>query len=63
MASQRIDVECPECDRKFKVTMQDVINGRSVRCPVGHSVRLKDEGGAAGKLERELKKIDKGFSF
>lgn len=63
MNSERIDVECPECDRPFKVTMQDVIRGRSVRCPSGHSFQLEDEGGEIAKMERELRNIDKDFRF
>lgn len=63
MSSERIDVECPECDLNFKVTMHDVIRGRSVRCPSGHAVRLKDEGGEIAKMERELRKLDQNFRF
>lgn len=63
MSSERTDAQCPECNGKFKVSMQDAMRGRLARCPRGHLVHLKDEGGQIGKLERELRKIDEDFRF
>lgn len=61
MASERLDFECPECGRAFKATLQDVIHGRTVRCPKSHSVKLVDEGGETRKVEGKLRKLDPKF--
>ncbi len=63
MSSQQIAIDCPECSRSLCVGVQDIIRGRSVRCPSGHSIRLHDEGGKLAKAERDLRKLDKDFRF
>jgi DNA-directed RNA polymerase subunit RPC12/RpoP len=63
------DLNCPNCGGKFKQRIEDMRPGRSRVCP--HcSARIQftgDDGRKAQKaiddLEKELKKLSRGFKF
>ena len=58
-----IETSCPECGRRVRFRLRDAGSGRTVRCPAGHRIHLRDEGHTVRKLanaERDLKRtIDK----
>ncbi len=54
-----IDLDCPGCGGKLKVTAAQVSRGATVRCPRGHSIKLKDEGGGMRRAQRALDDLDK----
>jgi predicted Zn finger-like uncharacterized protein len=58
---EKIEAECPECGSKIRFTLADLAAERSVRCGKGHSVKLKDEGGGARKVDKSLKDLDKAI--
>ena len=58
---QEFDIECPECQSKLRVSLEDVAKQRTVRCPQGHSIKLVDEGGGFRKAEKSLSDLDKAI--
>ncbi len=56
-----LDLECPECGAALKATLQDVAQGRTVRCRRGHSVKLEDQGGGARQTQKALDDLDRAF--
>jgi len=50
----RIDVPCPECGRTMRPTLIDVKLERTVTCPAGHRVTLRDSGGGVRKADRMM---------
>jgi hypothetical protein len=45
-------VECRECGSAMKVTVEDIAKQRTKRCPRGHAVQMKDQGGGVGKVNK-----------
>jgi predicted Zn finger-like uncharacterized protein len=56
---QDFEAECPECGAAVKVTLQAVARERTVRCPHGHMIELKDHGGSARKALSALADLDR----
>ena len=57
-------VKCPTCDAKVKATVEDLAKQRTVRCPSGHAIALKDVGGGARQVNKahdDLMKTLKNF--
>lgn len=50
----RIDVSCPSCGSTIRVTLGDVKAERTVTCPKGHSVQLRDSGDGIRRADRAL---------
>ncbi|MBM9459143.1 hypothetical protein JK386_04455 [Nocardioides sp. zg-536] len=57
----KVDINCPECESALTVTMRDVANGRTVRCPRGHAITLVDEGRGARQAQRSMDDLDKAL--
>ena len=60
-----LSADCPEdgCNGMIPFTMADVRHERTVRCGHGHSVQLRDDGGGARQMERQLRRIDPNFRW
>ena len=52
-------INCPECDAKMKVSMEDIANERTETCVKGHRVTLKDHGGGFSKAQKALDDFEK----
>jgi DNA-directed RNA polymerase subunit RPC12/RpoP len=56
-----LELDCPQCGRRVKATTADLAKQRTVACPSGHRLNLKDEGGGARKVQRSLDDLDKAI--
>ena len=52
-----IDVPC-DCGRTVTVQVRDVQNGRTVRCPAGHSIRVEEVGSGLRRAEQATQQFD-----
>lgn len=43
MDEQTLDVDCPECNQTFKVSLRDASQERTRPCPQGHQVKINDK--------------------
>jgi hypothetical protein len=59
LMNERVPAVCPECGRSFNVRLRDVKYERTVHCPLGHSVKLVDEGDGVRHLDRELDRFER----
>ncbi len=50
----KVEVPCPECGRKLRVTLGEIKQGRTVSCTGGHRVTLKDDGKGIEKADKAL---------
>ncbi len=55
----KIEMACPECGAKMRVSLDEIAQERTVRCPRGHSVKLQDEGHGVRKVTKALKDLEK----
>jgi ssDNA-binding Zn-finger/Zn-ribbon topoisomerase 1 len=53
----KVEVPCPECGRKLRVTLGDIKQGRTVSCSGGHRVTLKDGGKGIEKVDKALNDV------
>jgi hypothetical protein len=58
LGKQKIDIECPECNRKVSVTLDQVAEEQIVTCPIGHKIQLQDKDNSA---REGIKDINKSF--
>ena len=56
-----IDLDCPECGARLRVTMADIANQRTKQCSRGHAVRLEDEGHGARDIEKSTRELEKSL--
>jgi hypothetical protein len=59
--TEKLETECPECGAKLRFGLDDVARQRTVRCSRGHSVKLKDQGGGAGKASKAMADFEKAL--
>jgi hypothetical protein len=50
----KVKLQCPSCGRTLQVTLGDVKAGRTVRCPGGHVIHLRQQGNGIGSADRAL---------
>ena len=56
----KIDIQCPECKRKFQVTLDQVHKESNVTCPgCRKQIKLKSEGDDLGKVDKSFKDLQK----
>ena len=66
ISKQEIESDCPSCNSKFSITLQQVSNQETIRCrSCGENIRLIDKGGSARKGIRDVNKsfndLEKAF--
>lgn len=42
--NQKITVQCPSCGAKLDITIKQITNKATVKCPRGHSIKLTEKG-------------------
>lgn len=57
-----VEISCPECKRKFKVTLKQIANEEEVTCPrCKEGIHLKDSDGSVRNslqsVDKELRKL------
>lgn len=58
MTKLTIDLECPNCYRKFKQTLEDMCPGRSRTCPHCRTV-IEFSGDDASKIQRAVDDLER----
>ncbi|KZB64591.1 hypothetical protein AUP42_01465 [Thalassospira lucentensis] len=53
---QKVDIDCPNCQKSFKKTLGELSNKRSIRCP-----SCRQDIKIEGNLAREMRELDKSF--
>lgn len=61
LLDHHVPVACPGCGATFKVALRDIRDGRTVRCPTGHSIRLTEQGNGIGQVDRALDDLHRAF--
>lgn len=56
-----VDLPCPSCSRTARSTLGDVRNGRTVRCPAGHQVKLSERGDGIRRLDRSVEELKRSI--
>lgn len=59
LRSSALDVPCPACGSAIRTTYGQVIDEATVVCPLGHSVRLVDNGDSVRRLDRSLTDLNR----
>ena len=59
LASETVDVPCPECRTKVRYTVDELAKGRAKRCRNGHTSKPNDKGGALKKVLANYKATKK----
>lgn len=70
ISKTKIDINCPACKRKQSVSLNDISQGKVVKCLCGQSIKLvdqdhsmrkgiKDLNSALSDLEKTFKKLGK----
>lgn len=49
-----LELPCPECGSKIRVTLGDIQRGRTITCPSGHRVALQEQGGGIRQADQAL---------
>ncbi|HZD71604.1 MAG TPA: hypothetical protein VFA45_22655 [Actinomycetes bacterium] len=55
----KMDVPCPECERRIPVRLRDIQNRRLVACPAGHRIQLKEEGRGIRDVDRAMRDLER----
>lgn len=58
LSKEKIEVKC-NCGRLHKPTLQDVANGKTLRCSCGTNINLKDDRGSVKKGVADINKAFK----
>lgn len=65
ISDQQVTIRCG-CGRNVRARLRDFQNGRTVRCSMGHTIRLKEQGSgirqadqALRRFEQEMKRISR----
>lgn len=65
LGSKKIDINCPDCNHKHEVSLQQVANGTTVKCNCGTTIKLHDQGGSAKRgindINASMKKLQDIF--
>jgi len=61
LGKEKITIDCPTCNRKHTVLLQDVANGRTVRCTCNTNIKLQDKGGTARRSIDDLNRAIRRF--
>jgi len=59
ISNTKIDISCPGCKRKRSVSLNDISNGKTVKCICGQMIKLVDKGHS---MQRGIKDLNKAFS-
>lgn len=59
IGKEKVEITCPECNRKIKVSLGQISRQQTITCPCGVKIELKDNNGSARKGIRD---INKAFS-
>jgi hypothetical protein len=59
VSDSKVDVPCPDCDRPITVRLRDISAGRTVSCPVGHRVKLVEEGDGIRQVDQAERKLNR----
>lgn len=57
----QVEISCPACASTIKVSMREVRDGRTVTCPQGHHVQLREQGNGIRQVERSLEEFERSL--
>jgi Zn ribbon nucleic-acid-binding protein len=55
----KIDINCPACKRKQSIALNDISQGKIVKCLCGQSIQLVDQDNS---MRKSIKDLDNAFS-
>ncbi len=65
LGKEKIDFNCPNCNRKHTVLLNDVSRRGSIHCGCGSNISLNDSNGSVKKgisdINSSLKKLEDAF--
>ena len=65
LGKEKITIECPTCNRRHTVTVQQVANRSTIKCSCNTNMQLKDERGSARRsindINNSMKKLNDVF--
>jgi len=63
--SQKIEINCPECNRSISVTLQQIANQATVKCMCSQFIQLQDKNGSFKKgvndMNKSMKDLENAF--
>lgn len=63
LSNQSVDIDCPKCKSKIKVTIKQVTDHVTVKCRCGQSINLVDKNikNTINDINKTLDNLLKGF--
>jgi hypothetical protein len=56
ISKQAVELDCPDCKKKIKVTLKQIADEATIKCTCGQSIKLTDSKGSAKKSIRDINK-------